>query len=88
MKTSLEIDDHLYQAARMYALREHTTVRALVERGLAAVIGLGPQAPEEDRASAELAELEALCAQVSALPLLTDESADQILGHDDDGGYA
>lgn len=90
MKTSLEIDDRLYQEARMRAARDGTTVRALVEEGLAAVLGLGPPiAPRDaERERRELAELEALAAQVRVLPLLTTASDDELLDYDDDGGFA
>lgn len=88
MKTSLEIDDRLYQAARLHAARERTTVRALVEEGLARVLGM-PVVPPVDDAdrSRRLAALEALCAQVSALPLLHDETPEQILGYDGEGTF-
>lgn len=90
MKTSLEIDDRLYQEARMRAARDGTTVRALVEEGLAAVLGLGPPTAPRDaeRERRELAELEALAGQVRGLPLLTTSSDDELLGYDDDGGFA
>ncbi len=89
MKTSLEIDDRLYQAARVRAAQEHTTVRALIEQGLAGVLGLGP----ERRASApattrrDLDDLTALCTQLSALPLLTTATPDELLGYDSDGSF-
>lgn len=89
MKTSLEIDDRLYNAARVRAAQEHTTVRALVEQGLAAVLGLGPPACPVDAVGVQrdLEDLNALCAQVSALPVLTDETADELLGYDADGSF-
>lgn len=88
MKTSLEIDDNLYRAVRVHAVRERTTIRALVERGLAGVLGLKTEAPSSGPSvdgSEELADLEALCAQVSALPVLSQESPDEILGYDEGG---
>ncbi len=89
MKTSLEIDDRLYDAARLRAAQEHTTIRALIERGLAGVLGLGQTPPSADpqltRRDAE--DLAALCSQVSALPLLTSASADALLGYDDHGSF-
>lgn len=39
MKTTIEIADPLLEAARQVAVREKTTVRALVEEGLRKVIG-------------------------------------------------
>ncbi len=38
MKTTLEISDPLLREARKIAQREHTTLRALVERGLRHVV--------------------------------------------------
>jgi hypothetical protein len=38
MKTTVEIPDSLLREAKRVALRERTTVRALIERGLRAVI--------------------------------------------------
>jgi hypothetical protein len=39
MKTTVEIPDSLLRAAKRQALRERTTVRALIERGLRTVLG-------------------------------------------------
>lgn len=89
MKTSLEIDDRLYDAARVRAAQERTTVRALIEQGLAGVLGLGPppRAASVATARRDLDDLTALCAQVSALPLLTEASAEVLLGYDDEGSF-
>lgn len=89
MKTSLEIDDRLYQAARVRAAQEHTTVRALIEKGLAGVLGLGPEARAGTSVSTrrDLDDLTALCAQLSALPILTTAAADELLGYDGDGSF-
>jgi hypothetical protein len=38
MKTTVELPDSLLREAKRVALRDHTTVRALIERGLRAVI--------------------------------------------------
>jgi hypothetical protein len=38
MKTTVEIPDQLLRDAKRVALRERTTVRALIERGLRAVV--------------------------------------------------
>ena len=38
MKTTVELPDSLLREAKRVALRERTTVRALIERGLRAVI--------------------------------------------------
>lgn len=38
MKTTVELPDRLLREAKRVALREHTTVRALIERGLRSVI--------------------------------------------------
>jgi hypothetical protein len=38
MKTTVEISDQLLDAARKVAARERTTVRALIERGLRAIL--------------------------------------------------
>ena len=38
MKTTVELPDSLLREAKRGALRDHTTVRALIERGLRAVI--------------------------------------------------
>jgi hypothetical protein len=89
VKTRLETDDRLYAAARVRAARDHTTVSALVEEGLAVVLGLGPVTEDDTRrARQELADLEALCSQVRALPLLTRQTPDQILAYDDGGSFA
>lgn len=89
MKTSLEIDDRLYHAARIRAAQEHTTVRALIEQGLASVLGFGPEPRvlEAPAAQRDLDDLAELCAQVSALPLLTEASADELLGYAGDGSF-
>jgi hypothetical protein len=39
MKTTVELPDKLLREAKRVALRERTTVRALIERGLRSVIG-------------------------------------------------
>jgi len=39
MKTTVELPDALLREAKRMALREGTTVRALIERGLRSVIG-------------------------------------------------
>jgi hypothetical protein len=39
MKTTVELPDGLLREAKRTALRERTTVRALIERGLRSVIG-------------------------------------------------
>ncbi len=39
MKTTVELPDKLLREAKRVALRERTTVRALIERGLRTVIG-------------------------------------------------
>jgi hypothetical protein len=41
MKTTVELPDALLREAKRVALRERTTVRALIERGLRSVIGRG-----------------------------------------------
>ena len=89
MKTSLEIDDRLYNAARLRAAQEHTTVRALIERGLAGVLGLGPALETANSAgeSRDMEDLAALCSQVSSLPLRTTATAEELLGYDDDGAF-
>ena len=89
MKTSLEIDDRLYQAARLRAVQDHTTIRALVEQGLASVLGLGPPrtAAAPSTTSRDLDELAALCNQVASLPRLSDAPSDELLGYDDDGAF-
>ncbi|MSQ02368.1 MAG: hypothetical protein EXR71_10845 [Myxococcales bacterium] len=89
MKTSLEIDDRLYNAARVRAAQDHTTVRALIETGLAGVLGLGPDPRTSEPASTrrDLEDLTALCSQVSSLPRLTTASDDELLGYDDDGAF-
>jgi hypothetical protein len=38
MKTTVELPDALIREAKRVALREHTTVRALIERGLRSVV--------------------------------------------------
>jgi ribosomal protein S5 len=38
VKTTVEIPDSLLREAKRLALREHTTVRALIERGLRTVV--------------------------------------------------
>lgn len=87
MKTSLEINDALYQAARLKAAQDRTTVRALVEEGLQRVLGQTPSPPQRspDQVKRERELLDALCAQVGALPLLDDRSPEQILDYDQDG---
>ncbi|MES2640796.1 MAG: hypothetical protein V4850_14975 [Myxococcota bacterium] len=63
-------------------------MRALIEEGLAAVLGLGPVTEEDTgRAAQELADLEALCTQISALPLLTRQTPGEILGYADHGSF-
>lgn len=90
MKTSLEIDDRLYNAARIRAAQERTTVRALIEQGLAQVLGLGPGQPRSDAPSArrDHDDLAALCGQVSSLPLLATGTTDGLLGYDEGGSFA
>ena len=39
MKTTVELPDALIREAKRVALRENTTVRALIERGLRSVVG-------------------------------------------------
>ena len=39
MKTTVELPDALLREAKRVALREKTTVRALIERGLRSVVG-------------------------------------------------
>lgn len=39
MKTTVELPDTLLREAKRVALREKTTVRALIERGLRSVVG-------------------------------------------------
>lgn len=39
MKTTVELPDALLREAKRVALRERTTVRALIERGLRSVVG-------------------------------------------------
>jgi len=45
MKTTIEISDPLLETARQVAVREKTTVRALVEEGLRKVITERQQSP-------------------------------------------
>ena len=46
MKTTVELPDALVREAKRVALRERTTVRALIERGLRSVVsGRRPGAP-------------------------------------------
>jgi hypothetical protein len=45
MKTTVEIPDGLLREAKRVALRERTTVRALIERGLRSVVSGGRSKP-------------------------------------------
>jgi hypothetical protein len=45
MKTTVEVPDSLLREVKRVALREHTTVRALIERGLRSVVSGRRPAP-------------------------------------------
>lgn len=45
MKTTIEISDSLFERAKRHAARHGTTLRALVEQGLSAVLREGARRP-------------------------------------------
>jgi hypothetical protein len=45
MKTTVELPDHLLRQAKQVALKERTTVKALIERGLRAAVADGQRRP-------------------------------------------
>jgi hypothetical protein len=45
MKTTLDLPDELFVAAKLRAASERTTLRAIVERGLRAQLGSAPRKP-------------------------------------------
>lgn len=45
MKTTIEISDNLFERAKRHAARHGTTLRALVEEGLSAVLREGARRP-------------------------------------------
>lgn len=47
MKTTVEIADDLFERAQRLALKERTTFRSLVERGLRVVLQTEPAKPEK-----------------------------------------
>jgi len=47
MRTTLDIDDQLAVEAKKLAIEEHTSLKALVERGLRLVLRGGDKAPKD-----------------------------------------
>lgn len=49
MKTTFDLPDELFVAAKQRAASERTTLRAIVERGLRAQLGTAPRPPRQRR---------------------------------------
>lgn len=85
MRTSLDIQDELFQAARRRAMEEGTTFRALVERGLAIVLGVERRVEAEtDRIARERGALASLQSDLATLPVQCDLSLEELL-YDEEG---
>ncbi len=85
MKTSIDIDDQLYRRARIRAVEQRTTLRALVEAGLKAVLGEGPTETEAERIERRMQAIircQERFAAAGGSNGLTDE---EILGYDENG---
>jgi hypothetical protein len=85
MKTSIEIEDQLYRRARLAAVETGTTLRALVEAGLRAVLPAIPDADKDTRLQESLAVMRALQAEFAAAATGDRRTDNEVLGYDDTG---
>jgi hypothetical protein len=85
MKTSIEIDDQLYRRARLVAVENGTTLRALVEAGLRAVLPATPEDSVETRLTKGLAAMRVLQAEFAAASTGDRRTDDEIVGYDERG---
>ncbi|MBT9554612.1 MAG: type II toxin-antitoxin system VapB family antitoxin [Myxococcales bacterium] len=85
MKTSIEIDDQLYRRARLVAVENGTTLRALVEAGLRAVLPATLEENVETRLTKSLAAMRELQAEFAAAATGDRRTDDEILGYDERG---
>lgn len=88
MKTTIEIDDRLFRAARMHALDTSRPFRAVVEAALKEYLDRGGGRPTgaDDRA-ARLARVEAILQATDSLPVLDPRASDEILGYNSTGTF-
>ena len=85
MKTSVEIDDALYRRARIRAVEAGTTLRALIEAGLKAVLPPLVVPESNKRVSDGLGAMRAIQARFAAASTGESRSDEELAGYDDDG---
>lgn len=87
MKTTIDIDDELFRAAKIHAVHTRRPLRHVVEAALRSFLeGDGRSAPDPG-AGPRMARLAEILRVVDTLPVLDARTPDEILGYDDQGGF-
>ena len=89
MKTTIEIDDELFRAAKFRAVETRRSLRDVVESALRMFLdggGSGAGHPGADAAGRK-ARLTEIIGEIDALPVLDDRSPDEILGYNTQGTF-
>jgi hypothetical protein len=87
MKTSFEVDDEVWDAARRHSAATGVSLRTLVEDGLRAVLGIASPAPgwSERDAARDLEAMRSFCESLRPVPDQDARGLDELLGYDEAG---
>jgi len=83
MKTTIEIRDDLFRAAKIRSVETRRPLKEIVEMALAAYLTPAPRGADP----AQEARIGAILAALDALPVRAEQTVDELLGYNDEGTF-
>ena len=88
MKTTIDIDDELFRAAKIQAVETRRPFREVVDAALRAYLRAGGASADRSAEAADRDRRVALLlAELDALPVLDERSPEELLGYDETGTF-